>query len=57
MGTCGKAQGAQLCDDLEGWDGAGVRGRRKWEGICVYIEPIHVVVQQKVTHHCKAIVL
>ena len=26
-----------LCDDLEGWDEAGVEGRLKREGICVYL--------------------
>ena len=32
-----------LCDDLEGWDGCGER-----EGIYVYLQLIHVVVQQKI---------
>ena len=27
------------------------------EGVCVYIWVIHVVVQQKLTQHCKAIIL
>ena len=37
-----------LCDNLEGWD---VRkgGRLKKEEIYVYIELIHIVVQQKLT--------
>ena len=26
-------------------------------GIYVYIELIHTVVQQKLTHHCKALIL
>ena len=45
-----------LCDDLEGWDGV-VGGRLKKEGICVYIELIHIVLQQKLAQHCKAIIL
>ena len=35
-----------LCDDLEGWDGGDV-GRLRKEGIYVYLELIHAVVQQK----------
>ena len=31
--------------------------RLKREGIYVYIELIHVVVQQELTQHCKAIIL
>ena len=27
------------------------------EGIYGYIEPIHFVLQQKITHHCEAIIL
>ena len=35
-----------LCDDLEGWDGVVVvGGRLKKEGMYVYIQLIHVVVQ------------
>ena len=45
-----------LCDDLEGWDG-GVEGRLKRKGIYVYIQQIHFVVQQKLTQHCKAIIV
>ena len=48
-----------LCDHLEGWDREG--GREMQEGgdmgIYVYIELIHFVVQQKLTHHCKEIIL
>ena len=46
-----------LCDDLEG--GPEVEGGRshKKEGIYVRIQLIHVVVQQKLTQHCKAIIL
>ena len=31
-------------------------GRFRRERICVYLWPIHVVVQQKPTQHCKAII-
>ena len=41
-----------LCDDLEGGMAAGRRLKR--EGIYVYINLIHLVVQQKLTQHCKA---
>ena len=43
------------CDDLEGWDGEWVGGEFKTEGRYVYIRLIYVVVQQKLTQHCKAI--
>ena len=36
-----------LCDDLERWDGGGMRGRLKREEIDVYIQFIHSVVQKK----------
>ena len=35
--------------------GEGGRGRSKREGIQVYIQLIHFIVQQKLTQHCKAI--
>ena len=38
-----------LCDDLEWWD-EGVGGRLNREGIYVYIQLIHFVVQQKLTN-------
>ena len=42
-----------LSGDLDGWDGGGgVGGRSTREGICVYIQLIHFVVQC-----CKAIIL
>ena len=48
-----------LCDDLEEWDREG--GREVQEGgdvgIYVYIYLIHFVIQQKLTQHCKAIIL
>ena len=48
-----------LCDPLEGWDREG--GRETQEGgdmgIYVYVELIHFVIKQKLTHQCKAIIL
>ena len=48
-----------LCDHLEGWDREG--GREMQEGgdmgIYVYVELIHFVIKQKLTYHCKAIIL
>ena len=48
-----------LCDDLEGWDRKD--GREAQEGgdmgIYVYLYLIHFIVQQKLTKHCKAIIL
>ena len=50
-----------LCDDLEGWGGRWEGGRLRREEIyvCVYIYIwlIHFVVQQKLTQHCKAIII
>ena len=45
-----------LCDDLEGGMREGGRGPLKRDGITVNIWIIHVVVQQKPTQHCKAII-
>ena len=42
-------------DNLEGWDEVG--GRIKREGTYVYLWLIHVAVWQKLTQHCKAIIL
>ena len=42
-----------ICDDLEGWDGR-AEGRLKKEGLYVYLQLIHVFIQQKLTQHCKA---
>ena len=48
-----------LYDHLEGWDREG--GREAQEGgdmgIYVCIQLIHFVVQQKLTQHCKVIIL
>ena len=35
----------------------GVRGRLEREGMCVYLQLIHIVLQQKLIQHCKAIIL
>ena len=50
MGSCrvDRELSLVLCDDLEGWH-AGVGGRLKREGIYVYLQLIHSVVQQKLT--------
>ena len=48
-----------LCDDLEGWDREG--GREAQEGgdmgMYVYVQLTRFVVQQKLTQHCKTIIL
>ena len=44
-----------LCDHLDGWDGNG--GKEVQVGIYVYIQLIYIVTQQKLTQHCKAIIL
>ena len=46
-----------FCDDLDGWDGDKVGGRSKREVIYVYIYLIHFTLEQKLTKHCKAIIL
>ena len=35
----------------------GVRERLEREGGCVYLQLIHIVLQQKLIQHCKAIIL
>ena len=59
MGTCIEPRelSSMLCGDVGGCDGDGVGERSKWEGLCVYIQLIHFIVQQKLTQHCKAIIL
>ena len=44
-----------LGDDIASGIGGGVGEESKREGICVYIELIHFIVQQKLSQHCKAI--
>ena len=48
-----------LCDHLEGWDREGGRETQQGGdmGIYVYVQPIHSVIKQKLTHHCKAVIL
>ena len=46
-----------LCINLEGWDGEGMGGRLKRDGIYVYLWLIHGEVWQKPTKFCKAIIL
>ena len=46
-----------LSHNLEGWDRGGMGRRSKREGIYVYVQLIHAVVQQKLTQHCKALIL
>ena len=48
-----------LCDDLEGWDKEGEREAQEGGDVGIYIciQLFHFVVQQKLTHHCKAIIL
>ena len=48
---------AQCSVMTEGRDGGWAQGRSKREGTHVYIKPIHFIVQQKLTQHCKAIIL
>ena len=46
-----------LCGNPGGWDEGSVGGISEKERIYVYIYMIHLVVQQKVTQHCKAVIL
>ena len=45
-----------LCDNLDGLDKGGVEQRFKREKTDVSLWLIHIVVQQKPTQHCKAII-
>ena len=47
-----------LCDHLEEWDREGGRATQEGGdiGIYVYIQLIHLVIQQRLTQHCKAII-
>lgn len=42
-----------LCNDLEEWDGGRVGSKAQVEEIYVYL----LLIQQKPTQHCKAIIL
>ena len=59
MRICCMTQKLQLglCDNLEGWNGCELGGRFKRERTYVYLWLIHVDVQYKPTHYCKAIIL
>ena len=37
--------------------GVGLGGRLEREGTYVYLKPIHLVVQEKLTQYCKATIL
>ena len=41
-----------LCNDLDGWDW---RLKREWIYVCIQL--IHLILQQRLTQHCKATVL
>ena len=47
-----------MLDDLEEWDGM-ARGSLEREGIGIHVDTqlIHFAVQQKLTQHCKEIIL
>ena len=45
-----------LCDDLEGWDRGEDGERLKTEEIHVYLQLVHIVVQQKLTQHYNEII-
>ena len=46
-----------LCDDREGWDGGvGWKEAQEGQGICV-CKADSLFLQQKLTLHCKAIIL
>ena len=60
MGSSYTGRSAQcFVDDLEGWDREGSREVQEGGdmGIYVYVWLIHFVIQQKLAHHCKAIIL
>jgi len=48
-----------LCDDPDGWDRVGESGGRvvQERGSIYILQLIHIVVQQKLTRQCKAIIL
>ena len=45
-----------LCDDLAGWDGGDAREAPEG-GVCIHMQLILIVVQQKPKQYCKAIIL
>lgn len=58
MGSCCIAEEliTLLCDDHRGVGWGEWLGEAPEEVIWVYLQPIHVVVQQKLTKRCKAII-
>ena len=48
-----------LCDRLEWWDGEGGRETQEGGDMGIYVNVwlIHFVIKQKLTHHCRAIIL
>ena len=46
-----------FCDDLDEWDGGDGREVPEGRDIYIYLLLIHVIVQQKLTQHCKSITL
>ena len=46
-----------LCDHLEGWDREGGMETQEGGDMGIYVQLIHFVIKQKLTHHCKAIIL
>ena len=46
-----------LSNNLEGWDRGGMGRTSQREGIYVHVELIHAVIQQRLTQHCKALIL
>ena len=46
-----------LCDNLEGWDGAGDGSEVQEGGDSGYLWLIHVALWQKPAQYCKAIIL
>ena len=45
-----------LCDHLEGWEREGGREIQEGGDMGIYVN-VHFVIKQKLTHHCKAIIL
>ena len=43
-------------DDREGWDGGAEAGPKR-AGMYVHLQLIHTIIQQKLTHYYKAIIL
>ena len=59
VGSCWRhrALSSALCDDPEGWASGWVGERPNRERVYVCVWTTHLVVRQKPTQHCKAIIL